>query len=201
VTTGTLTHAPEHEHEHEHDQTRSQQAGVLLLIVADAFFVASLIFTYFYLRGLNTDGGWIPKGGGTLSPADGWVIAGIVALSALAYGWGERKARAGDRGKMLTGTALAMLLLLADLGVQVWRMVTMPFSVGDGSYASTIMVMAGAHVFHLLLTAMLGVAVFNRTRRGLFSVGSRWHARVVGYWWSWVAISAVAIAFTTSFVH
>ena len=122
-------------------------------------------------------------------------------LSALAYGWGERRARAGDRGKLLAGTALAMVLLLADLGVQLWRMVTMPFSVGDGSYASTIMVMAGAHVFHLLLTALLGIAIFNRTRHGLISDAALWHARVVGYWWTWVAISAVAIAFTTSFVH
>ena len=45
MTTGTLTHA--HAHEHGHDETKSQQAGVLLLIVADAFFVASLIITYF----------------------------------------------------------------------------------------------------------------------------------------------------------
>jgi hypothetical protein len=75
----------------------------------------------------------------------------------------------------------------------------MHLSVGQDSYASCVMVLAGAHVFHLLITLMLGVAIFNRARRGMAADGSRWHARVVGYWWYWVAVSAVLVALTTTF--
>lgn len=197
MTTSTVEH--EHLAAREHDPSSSQRAGVLLLILADAAFVLSLVFTYFYLRGLNTDGGWIPKGSGTLSPGDGWMIAGVVVVSALVYRWGELGIRTGDRGRLLTGTTAAMILLLADLGLQIWRMTSLPFSVGTGSYASTVVVMAGAHVLHLVITAVLGVAVWTRTRRGLFSADTSMHVRLVGYWWYWVAISAVIIAFSTSF--
>jgi heme/copper-type cytochrome/quinol oxidase subunit 3 len=77
-------------------------------------------------------------------------------------------------------------------------MVTMNLSVGQDSYASCIMVMSGAHVFHLLITLMLGVAILIRARRGLLT-GDGWHARVVSYWWYWVAVSAVLAALTTTF--
>lgn len=198
MTTGTVRQEPLAEH--GHDQTRSERAGVLLLIVADVAFVLSLVFTYFYLRGLNTDDGWIPKGSATLSPVDGWLIAGLVVLSALVYRWGELRDRAGQRGQLITATAVGLILLLADLALQLWRMVTLPFGVGTGSYASMIMVMGGAHVFHLILTAVLGLAIWNRARRGLSGRAAGWQVRMVGYWWYWVAISAVIIAFTTSFV-
>jgi heme/copper-type cytochrome/quinol oxidase subunit 3 len=196
VTTGTAVH----EHSTGHDQVakRSQQIGVLLLIAADAAFVASLIFTYLYLRGLNTDGSWLPKGAPVLGPASSWIIAAIIVLSAAAYGWGEVRSRTKGPGQLIAGTSVALVLLLVDLAAQVWRMVTMKLSVGQDSYASCIMVMAGAHVFHLLITLMLGVAILIRARRGLLT-GDGWHARVVSYWWYWVAVSAVLVALTTTF--
>lgn len=198
MTAGTVSR--EHLAEHAHDPSRGQQVGVILLISADAAFVLSLAFTYFYLRGLNTENGWIPAGSHTLSPANGWIIAAVVVLSALAYRWGDLGIQAANQRRLMTGTALAMLLLLADLGLQIWRMTSMPFGAGTGSYASTVLVMAGAHVVHLLITALLGVAILNRARRGLISGNANWHVRLVGYWWYWVATSAVLIAFTTSFV-
>lgn len=197
MTVGTATH--EHLAAGEHDPSRGQQMAVLLLIVADASFVLSIVFTYFYLRGLNTDSGWIAQGSSAVSPAYGWIIAAIIAVSAVVYRWGELGFRAGRTGSVLTGTAVALVLVLADLAVQVWRMVVMPGSVGADSYNSVVMLMGGAQVFHLLVTLVVGIGIFNRTRRGLVSKNSKWHARMVGYWWLWVALSAVIVAFCTSF--
>ena len=39
---------------------RRERLGVRLIIVADGAFVFGLIFTYFYLRNLNLNGGWVP---------------------------------------------------------------------------------------------------------------------------------------------
>jgi heme/copper-type cytochrome/quinol oxidase subunit 3 len=190
-----------HEHSAGHDQVvkRSQQIGVLLLIAADAAFVLSLIFTYLYLRGLNTEGGWLPKGAHTLGPANGWIIAAIIAASAAAYRRGEVRSRAKGRGALIAGTSVALALLVADLAAQVWRMVTMNLSVGENSYASCIMVLSGAHVFHLLITVVVGAGIWIRARRGLLTGDGGWHARMAGYWWYWVAVSAVLVALTTTF--
>jgi heme/copper-type cytochrome/quinol oxidase subunit 3 len=198
VTASTVQHA--HPTEHPHDPVPGQRLGVILLIVADAAFVLSLMFTYFYLRGLNTDGGWIPKGSATIGAGSGWLIAGVVVASALVYRWGELGIRAGDQRRLVTGTTIALLLLLVDMGLQIGRLATLPFVTTTGSYASTVIAMAGSHLVHLLLTLFLGIAIFVRSRRGLFSADNHWHVRLVGYWWSWVTVSAVLLAFTTSFV-
>jgi heme/copper-type cytochrome/quinol oxidase subunit 3 len=196
----TITTVHENHAGHTHDVARSQRLAVLLLILADASFVFGLVFTYFYLRGLNTDDAWIAKGAATVSPVWNWVIAAIVIVSALVYQQGERRGRAGNRDALVAGTTLALLLLVADLAVQVWRMIAMPVSIEADAYASITMVMGGAHVFHLLLTLFLGLAVWFRARRGLTTGVVGKHAALVGYWWLWVAGSAVLIALATSFV-
>jgi heme/copper-type cytochrome/quinol oxidase subunit 3 len=198
VSASTLPYA--HPTEHAHDPVPGQRLGVILLIAGDAVFVLSLVFTYFYLRGLNTDGAWIPKGSATLGAGSGWVLAGVAVLSALAYRWGELGIRAGERGRLVAGTTLALVLVLADLGLLIGRLATMPFTTTTGSYASTVITMAGAYLVHLLITALLGVAIWNRARRGLFSADTNWHVRLVGYWWSWIAVTAVLLAVTTTFI-
>lgn len=198
----TTTTGHESSHlEHTHDVARSQRLAVLLLIAADGAFVFGLVFTYFYLRGLNTDNGWIGHGDATVSPVWNWLIAAIVVASALVYQRSERRARDGGTTKgLITGTQIALALLMADLGIQIWRILASPGTVGDDAYASITVTMGAAHVFHLLLTLFAGLAIWLRTRRGLTSGISGGHPELVGYWWTWVAVSAVIIAIATSFV-
>jgi len=190
----------EHQAHAAHDPSVSQRLGVILLIIGDLSFVVSLMFTYFYLRGLNTDGGWIPAGAKTLPVASGWIIAVPVILSVAAYLWGLQGIRTGDSRRLGLGVLLGLLLVLVGLGLQVDRLVTMPFSPGTGSYASIVITIGGYHLVHLLVTLVLGLGIWSRARRGLFSRDAYWHAQFVGYWWTWVAISAVLFAFTTSFI-
>jgi heme/copper-type cytochrome/quinol oxidase subunit 3 len=178
---------------------RRQRTGVLLLIVADVAFVLSLVFTYFYLRALNTQGGWIPAADPkTASVGFGWVIAGVMALSWVAYRWAEAGARAGNRERMVLGLGLALVLAVVDLAMTVYQMLTSGLKVSIGSYASTWMALSGYHVFHLLLTFFIGLGVWNRARLGRFATNT-WHVRLVGFWWNWVLVAAVIVAFTTSF--
>lgn len=198
MTVSTPPHA--HPTERPQDPAPRQLLGVILLIVGDAVLVLSLIFTYFYLRGLDTEGGWIPRGSATLWAGSGWVLAGVMVLSALAYRWGELGIGAGKRGQLMAGTAVALALVLAALGLLIGRLATMPFTTTTGSYASTVITMAGVYLVHLLLTAFVGVAIWTRGRQGLFSADAHWHVRLVGYWWYWVTVAAVLLAFTTSFI-
>ena len=175
-----------------------QRLGVILLILADVAFVFSLVFTYLYLRQLNTEGGWIPKDGGTESIGFGWVIALVMVVSWVAYRWGETAARAGRSRQLLLGIALAILIAGVDLGLQLYQMVVSTLRAADGSYASSFMALAGYHAFHVLLTMFIGFGVWNRARLGKYA-GNHWQVRIVGYWWAWVAISAVITAATMSF--
>ncbi|MBI3688902.1 MAG: cytochrome c oxidase subunit 3 [Actinobacteria bacterium] len=194
--TVTLTHGPE-----ELGEVRGRQRlAVLLLIAADAAFVLSLVFTYFYLRALDTEGGWIPQDGRTVGPTAGWVIAGVAVLSAVAYRWGELGIRGGRRGRLLAGSSAALLLVLADAALQTIQLGNLPMPTTDGAYASSFIVLAGYHLVHLVMTAVFGIGICNRARLGRFSAANHSHVEMVGLWWIWVAVSALLTAFTTSFV-
>ncbi len=186
----------------EHDSPevvgRRQRLGVLLLIAADVAFVLSLVFAYLYLHGLDTEGGWLPQDGPpALGAGFGWVIAAVMIASWGAYRWAEAAARAGRREQLVLGVLAAVVLVAVDLGLQVYQMATAGFVVSDGSYASAFMALAGYHVFHLALTVFLGIGIANRARLGRFDTDA-WHVRLVGYWWTWVALSAILTAATTS---
>jgi cytochrome c oxidase subunit III len=175
-----------------------QRLGVILIIAADVAFVLSLVFTYFYLRGLNTEGKWIPDGGRTAGIAMGWVIAGVVVASLLAYRWAEAGIRAGDGGRLTVGLLIALVLILVDVGLQVYQLASLPFVTSTGSYASSFIVLSGYHLVHVVLTTFLGIGVWNRARRGMFTADHHAHVRLAGLWWLWVAVSALITALTTS---
>jgi cytochrome c oxidase subunit I+III len=179
---------------------RRWRTGVILLIVADGAFVASLVFTYFYLRGLNTDKAWVAHGQNTSAIWATWLITGVLVLSAISYRLAERAIQAGNEARFVAVAALALLLLLADVAIQVIQLVTFPFGIGTSSYSSTVYLMAGANLFHLLLTVFLAVAMVNRGRAHIYSATSYWQVRLVGLWWTWVAAAAILTAFTMSFV-
>lgn len=198
MTTTTTSPAPVVSHDSPEDVGRRQRLGVLLLIVADVAFVFSLVFTYLYLRQLNTEGGWIPaEGGRTMGVGFGWVITAVMVLSWVAYRWGEVAARAGQRGRLVLGSLIATALVVVDLVLQVYQLVSATIRVADGSYASAWMALSGYHAFHLAMTLFVGIGLWNRARLGLFAT-DHWQVRLVGYWWTWVTISAIITAATTS---
>ena len=174
--------------------------GVRLLIVADGAFVAALVFSYFYLRGLDTQGGWLPPKSPTAAIWVSWALAGGLILSAGLYRWGQEGSLAGKPKRLVIGAGLAVLMVAADTVGQIIQMVTFPFTASSGSYASTSYVIAGASLFHLLLTLFIGTGLWNRARLGKFSALDNWEVRVVGIWWSWIALAAVITALTTSFI-
>jgi heme/copper-type cytochrome/quinol oxidase subunit 3 len=179
---------------------RRWRTGVVLLILADASFVAALLFSYFYLRGLNTNRAWLAPHQHTASIGIGWLIAGGVVVSALLYRWAQRCIQADRESGFVLGTLLALLVVLITAVGQVIQLATFPFGIADSAYSSTMYTLAGANLFHLVLTAFLGFAMWNRGRLHIYSAESNWQVRLVGIWWTWIAVAAVLAALTTSFI-
>jgi heme/copper-type cytochrome/quinol oxidase subunit 3 len=198
--TSVVATAPVQHHDDADVVGARWRLGVILIIVADAAFVASLVFTYFYLRGLNTEGGWLPKGSPTAAIWVSWAIAAGLVLSAALYRWGQAGQIAGKRGQLIAGAGVAVAVVLADTVGQIIQLATFPFRVDSGSYASSVFVLSGANLFHLLITLFVGFGLWNRARLGRYSTPGSWQVRVVGMWWTWIAIAAIISAFTTSFI-
>ncbi len=179
---------------------RRWRTGVLLLIVADGAFVASLIFSYLYLRGLNTEKAWLAPHQQTAAIWVSWLITAVMVVSAGVFRSGERSIQAGDTGRYVAASSAASALLVVAAVIQVIQLVSLPFGIDTSAYSSAIYTMAGANLFHLLLTIFLGVAMVNRGRVGIYSESSNWQVRIVGMWWSWIAAAAVVSSFASSFI-
>ena len=179
---------------------RRWRLGVGFLIVADASFVAALLFSYRYLRGLNTLGRWIAHGTVTAPVWVSWVLAAGFVLSAVVFRWGERGIRRGDSGRLVLASAVGVILLVLVSVGQVVQIAGFSFAIASSSYASSMYLLAGANLFHLVLTLFLGVAMWNRARLGRYSATDNWQVGIVSIWWVWVAIAAVLSALTTSYV-
>lgn len=195
IPAGTVYHA-----EDVDSVGRRWRLGVLLLIFADMSFVASMVFTYFYLRGLDTEGGWLPDGAKYATIWVGWALAGGTVLSALAYRRGQIGIQTGDERRLVGGVGIAILVIIATGVAQVFQLVSFPFGIEDGAYASTTFLLAAANLFHLALTLFIGFGIWNRGRLRKYTSTNNWQVRLVGYWWTWIAVASVLSAFTTSFV-
>lgn len=182
---------------------RRERLGVRLLIVADGAFVAGMIFTYFYLRGLNQGGHWLPENKDHIfSTASGWLATAPLIVAAILH-------RAAAKSKSAALSGIVFLVLLAGLIIQWKQMTNMPFIVEDeargtafdGAYASSWVLIAGANVFHYIIGSFLALGLFLRRRRAhVDPVLEMWRQATAGSWFTWIAVSGILCAITTSIV-
>ena len=199
----SVTLRPAHADGHGEDPVvvgRRWQTGVLLLILADASFVAALLFSYLYLRGLNTSHAWLLPKQQTAEIWIGWLIAGILVLAAIGYRVGAIGIRAGSQSRLVLGAGIAVGLVLADFVAQIGQLVSLPFGIVDSAYSSEVYALGGANLLHLLITLFLGLGIWNRARLGMYSREDPRQPQMVGFWFTWVAVAAIATALTTSFI-
>ena len=182
---------------------RRERLGVRLLIVADGAFVFGMIFSWFYLRNLNENNAWLPKGVHTFTTASGYTAAIGLIIAALAHRAGEM-----NHGLRRVSSIVVFLALLVGAVYQWHQMAHMPFIAHDdngrpfynGAYASNWVLVAGANMFHYLLGAFVALGLVIRGyRTKLDPVLEEWRQRTAGSWFTWIAISGILCAIATSF--
>jgi heme/copper-type cytochrome/quinol oxidase subunit 3 len=182
---------------------RRERLGVRLLIVADGSFVFGMIFSWFYLRNLNENNAWLPKGVHTFTTASGYTAAIGLIIAALAHRAGEM-----NHGLRRVSSIVVFLALLIGAVYQWHQMAHMPFIAHDdngrpfynGAYASNWVLVAGANMFHYLLGAFVALGLVIRGyRTKLDPVLEEWRQRTAGSWFTWIAISGILCAIAASF--
>jgi heme/copper-type cytochrome/quinol oxidase subunit 3 len=201
MTAVTEHHAESGHHEAPEVISRRDRMGVLLLIFADAAFVGALVFTWFYLRTLNQGGNWIPKDVEVAASSQSWIVTGVAGISAALMYLGLVAVRKGKVKQLLTFALLALVVIIADLYLQIQALSSFPFTIKNGSYASTMFALAGANIFHLGLTIFLSIGIVNRIRMGRYSQDDHGHVREVTYWWIWVAVASLITSFATMYTY
>lgn len=117
---------------------RNLRVAAHLWSSATAFFFVAFLFAYFYLRSLNSDHQWKPKG---VDAPIGWGTAIMVCLvvSAVLVAWGSVDQRSDRRPLWrMKGTA-ALALGLVALVLQVVEWTQLGFGPTNGGFASVFL--------------------------------------------------------------
>ena len=148
---------------------------------------------------------------GTLSAGLNW-LATLLAIVAAGFIWlGERGLRATKNAKAFSGmAALATIVVLVAIVVSIIQLRHIPeiFVAQNDSqgmaytaYDSAMMIVIGSALFHLCVLAFLGLGVWIRSARGVLN-GERWYqARLVRYFFVWIAISSVVLSAVTTTIN
>jgi heme/copper-type cytochrome/quinol oxidase subunit 3 len=111
--------------------------GSRLAIGGLAFLFACFVFTYFYLRSLNSSGRW--EGSGFIRPSlwIGTTIMLLAVVSASVHYFGLQRIKAGRKSTWQVNGLLALGLGLAAVAFQIYELTDLPFAPGSSGFAST----------------------------------------------------------------
>ncbi len=203
---------PGGEHESAFRRDQKERLLIWLLIAGDAFFLILELFTWFYLRALNTSGLWNGAACSKANPCtDGLgnpitspitranpvhgIIVAACAVVAAAFIWMAESAAKRDAGRRSVAAAagLGFLFLLAAIGVQIYQFQVIPFTTIDGAYASTYEFFMGSTLAHLILMAFIGLGLWLRASKGRYDGGTWYRVRVIRFFAVWIALSTVIL--------
>jgi heme/copper-type cytochrome/quinol oxidase subunit 3 len=110
--------------------------GSRLALGGMTFLFGSFVFAFFYLRSLNSHGMWYPSSFTGPRLWSGTLIVVLVLASAVVQYLVLQALKAGRKAPWMAGAALALLLGLAAIGVQLWQLATEPFWPASSGMAS-----------------------------------------------------------------
>jgi heme/copper-type cytochrome/quinol oxidase subunit 3 len=215
-----------------------QRLGVWLFIGGDIIIVAALLFTYLYLRGVDTSGHWMSLVGykghsyayyeniangsvglpapklihvGPMSAGLEWLITAVTVVSGAIIWQAERALRSTKNAKsyaaMATFATIVVLVAIVLTIIQLRSIPEVMVATNDSqgmaytAYDSVYLALSGSGLFHLLILGFLGIGLTIRSRKGLIS-GERWfQARLVRFFWVWIAVSSVVVAAVTTTIN
>lgn len=132
---------------------RNITVGVRLFAAALVSFFGAFLFSYFYLRELDTAHVWRPSDV-KVPLGTGIAIVACILLSALLTWIGVRALRTRTEREWHIAAILAHLLLIAALAIQCIQWADLKFGPGSGPYASVFIGWTGFYAGVGLLSAI-----------------------------------------------
>lgn len=202
-------------HESREERHLKERVALWLLIAGDGLFLLLELFTWFYLRALNTNGMWrgaactkgnpcndglgnpitaeIPKA----SPSWTLIIAALTVVAALVVWRVEHSAQHRAPRRTISATAgLALVMVLVAVVVQCLQFGHLPFTTIDGAYASSFIFFMGSTLAHLGLLSFVLLGLWLRARAGKFDGGYWFQVGLIRFFTVWVAVVTCVLAAT-----
>ena len=161
--------------------------GMQLAVLIVGIALGSFLFSYFYIRFENPV--W-PPGGIALPEVLLTVIAGLLILaSGGGMVWAVRAIRQGNRGRTRLGLAIAFLLGVLTLGVQIFDFSHLGFRADFHAYGSLFYILGGFAFVVLLIGLIMNALTQFLAWRGEYT--SRDHVGIENTALFWYAVIVV----------
>ncbi len=157
------TSTPEEEEFELRAHIGSVWSGGRLFIGMYTFLLASLAYTYFYLRSSNSGNLWRPHHM-TAPMSFGWGIVLATALAGVLAVYGQWRFRRGGVADWQVAGWTALVLLVGALMLQIWELTKLPFYPGASGYASSFI---GWGVFNIATLVVSAYWVETALARGM----------------------------------
>jgi hypothetical protein len=127
---------PEDQAYHHESALNAAWTGARLALGGLTLLFGAFVFTYFYLRSLNSSGRW--QGSGFVRPSlwEGTTILLLALLSATVHYIGLQRIKAGHKATWQIDGLVALGLGLAAVAFQIYQLTTLGFAPGSSGYAS-----------------------------------------------------------------
>jgi len=123
--------------------------GTRLMIGIATSGLGAFVFSFFYLRSLNSHGLWYPSGFKGPSQALGGTIMGLIVVSAIVQTVGLQMIKGGKKDAWWGAAVLALILGVAGAAIQIYQLTSLPFPPGASGFASVFV--GASPVFALLV--------------------------------------------------
>jgi heme/copper-type cytochrome/quinol oxidase subunit 3 len=163
--------------------------GMLMLILTEGIFFSLLFASYWYIRtGSDT---W-PQGGikapELLIPSIG---TAILLSSSIPMQWAEMSIRRGNQLALRAGLAIAFIMGVTFLAIQLNEYAHSEFKPQENAYASLFFLITAFHGAHVFLALLMNV--FTQARAWTGGFDKRRHLAVQNASWYWHFVDVVWI--------
>jgi heme/copper-type cytochrome/quinol oxidase subunit 3 len=130
-------------------------SGSRIALGALSFLYGAFVFAYFYLRSINSSGRWHGSGYHPPPMAMGTVIMALVVVSAVVQYVALQRIKGGAKAAWQAGAAVALLLGLAAVALQIIELLNLPFPPGSSGFASVF-----TGFYPVILVSWLGAMIW-----------------------------------------
>jgi heme/copper-type cytochrome/quinol oxidase subunit 3 len=167
--------------------------GVLTLIITEGSLFAYLLFSYCYTA-LQSAGGFLPDKPPPMDLSLPNTI--ILLLSSVALWWGDTGIRRGRQGQLVAGLAIALVLGIAFVTIQLFEWQSQAFTLRSSQYGSLFFTITGFHMAHVVVGLLVLASLLVWSALGYFTPQRCSPVLIGGAYWHFVDAVWVVLFFT-----
>ncbi|MDB5396888.1 MAG: putative cytochrome c oxidase subunit [Rhodospirillales bacterium] len=167
--------------------------GVMMLITTEASLFVYLLFSFYYFA-LQTPGEFLPRHPPSLSLS--LPNTAILLLSSFAVWWGDVGVRRGRQRQLVVGLAIALLLGIAFVTIQLFEWRQQSFTLRSSEYGSLFFTITGFHMAHVVAGLLILVSLLVWSALGYFAGRRSAPILIGGVYWHFVDAVWLVVFFT-----